>query len=269
MEDEGGSSFQIQVYEKSVLVNRAILSPGRFILLPAKSNAAVDMENTVPEMEDQGVESYILDLLKIRHKFHIRIEDNNVRKEMGLEWMLRPKDNIEREPATTSDQLEEPQAEEVVEERWGSMGQLAVSVASRTAASSRAHLHAINNRKRGLTGENQTVLENHNEKIPGKNTYVESLRDVSCCRSEMKVPKLHDSLSWGKQKDFGLISSALSSLNEFANDGSFMNEVTRQKDDELGGSVGSPNRERKVESECEFVRQYCCSSSYPGKRTAA
>ncbi|KAF7117046.1 hypothetical protein RHSIM_RhsimUnG0006600 [Rhododendron simsii] len=155
------------------------------------------------------------------------------------------------------------------------MGQLAVSVASRTAASSLAHLHAINNRKRGLTGEHQTVLENHNEKIPGKliffvfllgvqgycllfnlhiviyiqNTDVESLRDVSYCRSEMKVPKLHDSLSWGKQKDFGLISSALSSLNEFANDGSFMNEVNSQKDDEPGGSVGSPNRERKVESE--------------------
>ncbi|KAI8532877.1 hypothetical protein RHMOL_Rhmol11G0249600 [Rhododendron molle] len=120
---------------------------------------------------------------------------------MGLEWMLRLKDNTEREPATTLDQLEEPQAEEIcplrqlcckarmenlttsplgfillqismvrkaVEELWGSMGQLAVSVASRTAASSRAHLHAINNRKRGLTGEHLTVVENHNEKIPGK-----------------------------------------------------------------------------------------------------
>ncbi|KAI8012600.1 hypothetical protein LOK49_LG06G02812 [Camellia lanceoleosa] len=44
------------------------------------------------------------------------LDNNNiVRKEMGLEWMLRPKDNIERETATTtaSDQLEEPQVEEV------------------------------------------------------------------------------------------------------------------------------------------------------------
>lgn len=41
-------------------------------------------------------------------------------------------------------------------------------MASRTAASSRAHLHAIYNRKRGLTGEHQTVVEDHNEKIPGK-----------------------------------------------------------------------------------------------------
>ncbi|KAG5555807.1 hypothetical protein RHGRI_006450 [Rhododendron griersonianum] len=42
---------------------------GRFINMEPKTrhlNAAVDMENTVPEMEDQGVESYILDLLKIR-----------------------------------------------------------------------------------------------------------------------------------------------------------------------------------------------------------
>ncbi|KAI8565518.1 hypothetical protein RHMOL_Rhmol03G0265600 [Rhododendron molle] len=81
--------------------------------------------------------------------------------------MLRLKDNTEREPAITSDQLEEPQAEEAVEELWGSMGQLAISLASHTAASSHAHLHAINNRKRGLTGEHQTVVENHNGKIPG------------------------------------------------------------------------------------------------------
>ena len=42
-------------------------------------------------------------------------KNNIVRKEMGLEWMLRPKDNIERETATatTSDQLEDPQVEEV------------------------------------------------------------------------------------------------------------------------------------------------------------
>ncbi|KAF7148978.1 hypothetical protein RHSIM_Rhsim03G0241700 [Rhododendron simsii] len=112
-------------------------------------------------------------------------------------------------------------AQEQVAREGRNFKELAVSVASHTAASSRAHLHAINNRKRGLTGEHQTVLENHNEKIPGK-------------------------------KDFSLISSALSSLNEFANDGSFMNEVTSQKDDEPGGSVGSPNRERKVESEVDI-----------------
>ncbi|KAI8562376.1 hypothetical protein RHMOL_Rhmol03G0031500 [Rhododendron molle] len=40
-----------------------------YALIISRMNAAVDMENTVPEMEDQGVESYILDLLKIWGEF--------------------------------------------------------------------------------------------------------------------------------------------------------------------------------------------------------
>jgi hypothetical protein len=53
---------------------------------------------------------------------------------------------------------------QVVEERWGSVGQLAVSVASRKAAPSRAHLHAIKDRKRGLTEERQTGSDNQSER---------------------------------------------------------------------------------------------------------
>jgi hypothetical protein len=45
---------------------------------------------------------------------------------------------------------------QVVEERWGSLGQLTVSVASCRAAPSHAHLHAIKDRKRGLTEERST-----------------------------------------------------------------------------------------------------------------
>lgn len=45
---------------------------------------------------------------------------------------------------------------QVVEERWGSLGELTVSVASRTAAPSHAHLHAIKDRRRGLTEERST-----------------------------------------------------------------------------------------------------------------
>lgn len=45
---------------------------------------------------------------------HSLTDKEIVRKEMGLEWMLRPSDNSERKPATTSDQVpEEPQADEV------------------------------------------------------------------------------------------------------------------------------------------------------------
>ncbi|KAF7132912.1 hypothetical protein RHSIM_Rhsim09G0173000 [Rhododendron simsii] len=43
-----------------------LLKTGYVKILVLSLNAAVDMENTVPEMEDQGVESYILDLRKIR-----------------------------------------------------------------------------------------------------------------------------------------------------------------------------------------------------------
>ncbi|XP_021762219.1 CWF19-like protein 2 [Chenopodium quinoa] len=42
---------------------------------------------------------------------------------------------------------------EVVQERWGSLGHLAASVASQSAAAPRAHLPAINSRRMGACGE--------------------------------------------------------------------------------------------------------------------
>ena len=39
-------------------------------------------------------------------------------------------------------------------ERWGSLGELTASVASKAAAPARAHLHAIRSRQRGVTEEN-------------------------------------------------------------------------------------------------------------------
>ncbi|KAB1207023.1 CWF19-like protein 2 [Morella rubra] len=48
-------------------------------------------------------------------------------------------------------------------ELWGSLGQLAVSVASRTAAPSRAHIHAIRDRKRGLIQEQHTGSDDQRE----------------------------------------------------------------------------------------------------------
>ncbi|KAK3043464.1 hypothetical protein RJ639_002043 [Escallonia herrerae] len=212
--------------------------------------------------------------------------DDIIRRDMGLEWMLRPKDDTERKSVAVSDhEPEEPQAEEVkkvnprelnpylkdngsgypedadgtkpnvnhhmsssavgdggaswrlkalkrakeqaaregrklddvVEERWGSLGQLAVSVASRTAAPSHAHLHATRNRRRELTGE-QLASENRSERVTEK--------DVSVRHADMKVPKLHDSLSWGKRKRQAIYAS---------------------ESDDSGGSYA--RRDRKVESE--------------------
>lgn len=59
---------------------------------------------------------------------------------------------------------------QVVEERWGSLGQLAVSATSHRAAPSRAHLNAIKNRKRGLTEDCQADVEDQKERDTQKVT---------------------------------------------------------------------------------------------------
>ncbi|XAR57363.1 hypothetical protein NMG60_11025483 [Bertholletia excelsa] len=246
---------------------------------------------------------------------------NIVRKEMGLEWMLRPKDIMERKSAIPNEpdeaqveiKQENPRElnpylknngtgypetaedgkmargnqilssavvgdggaswrlkamkrakeqaaregrsfEEVVEERWGSVGQMTVSLASHRAASSHAHLHAIKNRKKGLTEEQHTVMDDQKEEVIEKKFGRERLAGVSHHHSEMRLPKVHDSLSWGKRKsqnvsfkDSGLITTAMSSLNKFADGGSFMKEYMQQQTNESGGSAGSSHN-RDTES---------------------
>uniref|UniRef100_A0A2N9JAU7 Cwf19-like C-terminal domain-containing protein n=1 Tax=Fagus sylvatica TaxID=28930 RepID=A0A2N9JAU7_FAGSY len=247
---------------------------------------------------------------------HSLKEMENVRKGMGLEWMLRPGDKKDETPAMiVEDKLEENLAEEikeahprelnpylkdngsgypddidgskasgekhlsssvvgdggaswrlkalkraqeqaaregrrlkeVVEERWGSVGQLAVSVASRKAAPSRAHLHAIKDRKRGLTEERQTGSDNQSERDIKKNDDGHFVKDSSFQHHKMREPKVQDSLSWGKRKsqnlssnDAGIVSAAVSSLNKFSNDGSFIDKVLRQQNnDPIGSSEGN------------------------------
>lgn len=251
------------------------------------------------------------------------------RKDMGLEWMLKPKDDTDRKPTTNDHQQEEVQPEEikkmnpkelnpyfkddgsgypedadgtkavnrvssssvgdggaswrmkalkraqeqaaregrklqeVVGERWGSLGQLAVSVASREAAPSRAHLHATNKRRRGLTEECQDAANNQNEWATEKSIGRDYLKDVSTRHSKMKAPKVHDSLSWGKRKsqhlsanDTGLVSSAISSLNKFENDGSFIQRFIGTENRTPSGSLASyENREGNVAEELQSVER--------------
>ncbi|KAI3694896.1 hypothetical protein L1987_77879 [Smallanthus sonchifolius] len=220
-------------------------------------------------------------------------DDSIVRKEMGLEWMLKPKEDVDDKSTLPSDLLqvtpakeikkanprelnpyfkndgsgypeeEEKEKEgesnllstsvvgdggaswrlkalkraqeqaaregknldEVVGERWGSLGKLAVSVASGSAAPSHAHLHAIKNRIRMQTRDQQ----NDNERDSKKGT-------PDHHHTKMRMPRPDDSLSWGKRKnqnmsvkDAGVISSALSSLQKFTNDGNFMQEFKSQQ----------------------------------------
>ncbi|KAJ0034051.1 hypothetical protein Pint_24660 [Pistacia integerrima] len=252
-------------------------------------------------------------------------EKEIVRKEMGLEWMLRPAERTDRRPAVTvNSQPDKPPAEEtpkvnprelnpylkddgsgypdedgkkaggdhllassligdggaswrlkalkraqeqaaregrrleeVAEERWGSLGQLAVSAASHRAAPSRAHLHAIKNRKKGLNEEHQTAAENQTERDIDKKSGRDYLRDVSLRHPEMRAPKARDSLSWGKRRsqnmstqDADVISAAVSGLNKFTDDGSFMCEFNHKESKDAGSSVGSDsNGKGNVESE--------------------
>ncbi|ERN05698.1 hypothetical protein AMTR_s00006p00220390 [Amborella trichopoda] len=52
---------------------------------------------------------------------------------------------------------EERKLDAVIEERWGSAGQMAVSLASTKAAPAHAHLHAIKDSKRGLINSGEKV----------------------------------------------------------------------------------------------------------------
>ncbi|XP_021604402.1 CWF19-like protein 2 isoform X2 [Manihot esculenta] len=261
--------------------------------------------------------------------FHENVEIT--RKEMGLDWMLRPADNSDRRPAVNVDnQPEKPhieemnrvnprelnpylkdngsgypddseekvggghqlpssslvgdggaswrlkalkrakeqaaregrKLEEVVEERWGSLGRLAVSAVSHTAAPARAHLHAIKSRKQGSAEQHQTSADDQSERDVEENAGRDYLKDVSVRHPEMRAPKVRDSLSWGKRKsqkistkDSGLINAAISSLNKFPDDGSFMSKVLSQQNSDITGSIGShKNQYECVDAVSELKR---------------
>ncbi|KAI4357684.1 hypothetical protein L6164_001618 [Bauhinia variegata] len=173
----------------------------------------------------------------------------------GASWRLKALKRAQERAAREGRRLGE-----VVEERWGSLGELTVSLASREAAPSRAHLRAIKGRKRGLTEENSPDLDDQT----GKDSKRDYLKDVSIRHREMRAPKVRDSLSWGKQKSqlvaaegAGIISAAASSLNKFSNDGCFMREFLKEKghnsDSSDHGNVVSekvsPERNKTVESD--------------------
>lgn len=87
---------------------------------------------------------------------------------------------------------------------------------------------------------------------------VHYLKDVSFQRHKMREPKVQESLSWGKRKsqnlsskDSGLISAAVSSLNKFSNDGSFMHEVFQRQNNDPGGFVESESVSSRMSQSSE------------------
>lgn len=140
----------------------------------------------------------------------------------GASWRLkalkRAKEQAAREGLTL---------QEVVGERWGSLQELATSVAVHQSAPAHAHLHAIKERKKG-----QTKIEETQDKLINSNDYIQ---DLSSGHLDMKKPK-QDNMQWRTKhfkrtclEDSSLVSEALSSINKFSNDGSFLNSIINQQ----------------------------------------
>ncbi|XP_047171883.1 CWF19-like protein 2 isoform X1 [Vigna umbellata] len=155
----------------------------------------------------------------------------------GASWRLKALKRSQEQAAREGRNFNE-----VVQERWGSLGELTASVASNAAAPARAHLRAIKNRQKGITEEKSPDSDKHGGRAPNKRDY---LKDVSVRHHEMRKPKVEDSLSWGKRKSHqrmvaegaGIISAAVSSLNKFSNDGSFMQNFDSRMSNNSDGSV--------------------------------
>ncbi|KAL2932506.1 CWF19-like protein 2 [Bienertia sinuspersici] len=182
-----------------------------------------------------------------------RLLSSSVVGDGGASWRLKALKRAQ-EQATR----EGRDVKEVAQERWGSLGHLAVSVASHSAAAPRAHLHAIKSRRMGGTGEAKSDSSNQSKRDTVKDTGREYLRDVSVRRPEMKAPKVRDSLSWGRRKgqnmrseDAAVISNALSSLNKFSNDGNFMSEFKNQNTNAEYGSLDASSSKSDVVREPE------------------
>ncbi|GMH18850.1 hypothetical protein Nepgr_020691 [Nepenthes gracilis] len=174
----------------------------------------------------------------------------------GASWRLKALKRAKEQASREGRSLDK-----VVEERWGPLGHLAASVASQKAAPSHAHLHSIRSRKMGLTEEHESNSNNQNKRDVGKNIGRDYYKDTSSRHLQMRTPKIHDSLSWGKRngqnmpnRDAELISSAVSSLNKFANDGSFMHKVVSMQNKATGDSNDDPDTNAKgtVNSELDL-----------------
>ncbi|CAH8330385.1 unnamed protein product [Eruca vesicaria subsp. sativa] len=150
----------------------------------------------------------------------------------GASWRMKALKRAKEQAARDGQRLEE-----VVGERFGSLGDLVESVASQRAAPSRAHLNAINNRRRGQNEENDK--EKKPERISEKGNGREYLKGDALNHRVLRAPKTDPSLSWGKRKgqthrheDSKLISEAAAHLNKFSNDGSFMKEMLDKQKNE-------------------------------------
>jgi hypothetical protein len=131
---------------------------------------------------------------------------------------------------------------------------VSVSSASSRAAHSHAHLHAIRGRKFGNADNSEERAKgNPEDRQGGDSGRREYLRDVSSQQHSMRKPK-PDSVPWKRRRnnisseDQELISSAVTSLNKFSDDGSFMEKISdlnKNKKDSTGSASADEQRDRE------------------------
>uniref|UniRef100_A0A0A8XZB8 Cwf19-like C-terminal domain-containing protein n=1 Tax=Arundo donax TaxID=35708 RepID=A0A0A8XZB8_ARUDO len=174
----------------------------------------------------------------------------------GASWRLKALKRAKEQAAREGRKLDE-----VVEERWGSLGHLAVSVSASRAAHSHAHLHAIRGRKAGKADNSEEhakgTPEGHQGGGSGGREY---LRDVSSQRHGMRKPN-PDSVPWKKRRhnisseDQTLISSAVASLNKFSDDGSFMEKINNLESKNANASTASTSADEQRDNEQKPLKE--------------
>ncbi|KAG0547670.1 hypothetical protein BDA96_01G100400 [Sorghum bicolor] len=174
----------------------------------------------------------------------------------GASWRLKALKRAKEQAAREGRKLEE-----VVEERWGSLGDLAVSVSASRAAHSHAHLHAIRGRKSGNADNSEECVKGNPEgQLDGSSGRREYLRDVSSQHHAMRKPK-PDSVPWKKRRqnisseDQALISSAVASLNKFSDDGSFMEKINNLESKITNVSTASASADEQRDNEQKSLKE--------------
>ncbi|KAM7256173.1 hypothetical protein ACFE04_011914 [Oxalis oulophora] len=178
-------------------------------------------------------EENVVNMDKDQHKPYTVFGDG------GASWRLKALKRAREQAAREGRNFEE-----IVEERWGSVGELALSTMSTKAAPSRAHLNAIRNRQRGQTDEHKATTNDESRSEIEKNSGRDYPKRVSSRHPDMRAPKVQGSLSWGKRKsqpvsskDDELISATVSSMNKFQNDGSFFQQFQSKNNDDSRGTT--------------------------------
>ncbi|GFP95886.1 cwf19-like protein 2 [Phtheirospermum japonicum] len=180
--------------------------------------------------------------------------NNIVRKEMGLEWMLRPKDDKESNSSKASlIEPEEASVEEIKKDNPRELNPYLRNDGSGYPEDSKGpkaeDKRLLSNTVVGDGGASWRLkaLKRAQEQAAREGRHLQeearqkSTNDVTPRHPKMRVPKVHDSLSWGKRgnknlsaEDNALVSSALSSVNKFSNDGNFLAQFMHKEENTSG-----------------------------------